>query len=247
MFRVLWLALKDTFDELGTLIVANLLWLLMSAPLMLLGLYNVLQANILPGVLVLLLSVLPAGPATAGLYALADRITEGRAVSVRNFFEGVRAYAKLSWQVYGLWTVGLIVIVTNLTFYPNMGTVGLFLMVVFLYLLVIWWGLLIYIGPLMLLQQDKRIRLIARNALLMTMGRPVFSLVTLLLMALILGLSFVLWIALPLLTFALLALWGFRATVKLVKDAEERQAARAEAAAEESSEKGRGGQVRPRQ
>lgn len=246
MFRVLWLALKDTFDELGTLVAANLLWLLISAPLILLGMYNVLQANLLPGVLVLLLAALPAAPATAGLYSVAERIADGRTASVRHFFEGLRAYATLSWKVYGLWTFGLIVIITNLFFYPSMGSVGLILMALFLNLLVIWCGLLIYIGPLMLLQQDKRIRLIARNALLMTLGRPVFSLVTLALMAAVLVLSTVLWIALPLLTFALLALWGFRATLKLVQDAQERQAA-GEAAQTETAEKGRGGQIRPRQ
>ena len=139
-----------------------------------------------------------------------------------------------------------------MSFYARMGSnLGSFLLILFLYILLVWVGLLIYIGPLMLLQSDKRIRVIARNAVFMVFGRPVFTLITLVLMAL---LGVVLGVVVPLLplilTFMFLAIWSFRATTTLIAEAEARRAARqaqaAEAANRANTDKGRSGQIRPR-
>ena len=164
-FRVLWLSIKDIFDELFALLVVNLLWVAISAPLTLLAIYLISTGSTVPGVVVALLAVLPLAPSNAGLYTVAQRVAEGRVISWRLFFEGFREYLMLSWQVYGLWTIGLLIILSNMSFYSRMGSsLGSFLLVLFLYILLVWCGLLIYIGPLMLLQTDKRLRVIARNA-----------------------------------------------------------------------------------
>jgi len=251
-FRVLWLAIKDTFEELFTLMAINLLWVLISAPLLLLAAYLLGAGFFSLAIVVALVAVLPLAPANAGLYTVAERVAEGRVISWRLFFEGFRAYYKLSWQVYGVWTIGLLVILTNLGFYNRMASpIGTLLFVVFLYFLVTWCALLIYIGPLMLLQTDKRIQVIARNAFLMVFGRPFFTLLTLLLMAVIGVLSAVVPILPLLLTFSFLAIWAFRATARLVADAEARRIAKQEqaavAASRANTDKGRGGQVRPRE
>jgi len=251
-FRVLWLSIKDMFDELFALIAVNLLWVLISAPLLLLSVYLFGVGSTIPAIVVALLAVLPLAPSTAGLYTVAQRASEGRVISWRLFFEGFREHLTLSWRVFGLWALGLLLIVSNLSFYNQMrSNVGSILFILFLYLLLIWCGLLIYIGPLMLLQTDKRIRVIARNAFLMVFGRPIFTLITLLLMAL---LGVVLGTVLPilplLLTFSFLTIWSFRATSTLIADAEARRAARQEQASADANrantDKGRGGQVRPR-
>src|SRR5439155_25955653 len=111
------------------------------------------------------------------------------------------------------WALGLLIILFNLRFYNQMtSSLGSLLSMLFLYFLLIWFALLIYIGPLMLLQTDKRIRVIARNTFLMALGRPIFTLVTLLLMAVIVAISISLPILPLVLTFSFLALWSFRAT-----------------------------------
>jgi uncharacterized membrane protein YesL len=251
-FRVFWLSIKDTFDEMFSLVVINLLWVLINAPLMGLAAFLIIEGATVPGIVVLLLAVLLMAPANAGLYTVAQRVTEGRVVSWRLFFEGFREYLMLSWQVYGIWTLGLILILSNMSFYARMGSnLGSFLLILFVYFLLVWVGLLIYIGPLMLLQSDKRIRVIARNAVFMVFGRPVFTLITLVLMAL---LGVVLGVVVPLLplilTFMFLAIWSFRATTTLIAEAEARRAARQEQAAEAANrantDKGRSGQIRPR-
>jgi hypothetical protein len=253
IFRVLWLSLKDIFDELFTLIAVNLIWVVLSVPLVLVAVFLISAGSTLLGVIVALLAVLPLAPANAGLYTIAQRVSEGRVIAWRLFFEGFREYLRLSWQVYGLWAIGLMLIVGNFSFYAAIGSgFGAFVRILLLYLLLVWFSLLIYIGPLMVLQTDKRLRVIARNALVMVFGRPIFTLVTLLLMALLGGVLGIFVPLLPLmLTFSFLAIWSFRATSALVADAEARRVAQEERAAaavnnSPNTDKGRGGQVRPR-
>jgi hypothetical protein len=250
-FRVFWLAIKDLFDELFTLILVNLLWVLISAPLALLALYFLASGAIVPGAVIALLAVLPLAPSNMGLYAIAQRVAEGRVISWRLFFDGFREYMVLSWQVYGLWTVGMALILGNLGFYSRTDSLlGLMLMGLFTAFFIIWLGILIYIGPLMLLQADKRLRLIARNAFLMVFSRPFFTAITGLLMLLIGVVAGVVTGGfLPLLvTISFLAIWSFRATSRVIADDEARRATQQEQAAisRENTEKGRGGQVRPR-
>jgi hypothetical protein len=248
IFTTFWKAARELFDDLFVMIVVNVLWVLMNVPAALVIALAYATGSFAAIGVALLLSVLSLGPANAGLYAIAERITEGRTSSWRDFVAGVRAYARTSLQVYGVWMLGLVILLFNLQFYNLNGSqIGGLVSVLFLYLLIVWFGLLIYIGPLMLLQTDKRLRVIARNAALMTFGRPIFTLGTLLLMAVILVSSIWLIILLFLVTFAFLALWGFRATLRLVADADARRAAADEKAATvETHVKGRGGQVRPR-
>lgn len=249
MFAVAWQAVKDSVDELFVLMAVNFVYVLMNLPLLGLGGMMLLNNGALSlASLVLVLSVLVLGPANAGLYTVAQQITEGRAVKTRVFFEGLRQHYKLGWQVYGAWMAGFVLILINLQFYTQINSVvGLALVILLLDVLLIWVSLLIYIGPLMLLQTDKRLRIIARNAFLMALGRPLFTLVTLVLMVLILGVSTFLSLLLFIITFAFLAVWSFRATLKLIKDAEDRRTAQNEQAEQSrlSKEKGRGGQIRP--
>jgi uncharacterized membrane protein YesL len=250
IFRTLWLSLKDLFEDLFVLMVVNVLWVLINAPV---GLAMALSVAANAGssllIALLLLGVLTIGPANAGLYTIAQRVAEGRTSSWRDFIAGLRAHAQLSWKVYGLWMFGFIIIIVNLQFYNQMAnTLGSFLTILFLYFALIWIALLIYIGPLMILQNDKRIKTIARNASLMALGRPVFTLITLILMVVIVVLSALSTILPFVVTFAFLAIWGFRATLTLIAEAEARRLAAQEKAAQQqiSAEKGRGGQIRPR-
>jgi uncharacterized membrane protein YesL len=247
IFRTLWKSLKDLFEDLFILAMVNLLWLLINTPLAVAAFFTFGSPSAF--YIVLLLGVLTLGPANAGLYAVAERVADGRTSSWRDFIAGLRSYAKLSWKIYGLWMLGLIVILVNLQFYSQIDSpITSFLYVLFLYFSVVWFGFLMYIGPLMVLQTDKRIRTIARNAALMTFGRPLFTLVTLALMAIVVATSIWLPILLLLATAAFMAIWSFRATLTLVSEAEARRAAAEEkaGAVNTTPDKGRGGQIRPR-
>lgn len=250
IFRTFWKSVRELFDDLFVLAIVNVLWVLINAiAFLIVGVAASTGSFGLIGV-ALLLGVISLGPSTAGLYVIAERVTEGRTSSWRDFIAGLRANAKLGWQVYGLWMLGLVVLLFNLQFYSLNGSqISAFVSVVILYFMLVWFGILIYLGPLMLLQTDKRLRTIARNAVLMAIGRPIFTLVTLVMMAIILITSIWLVILLFMATFSFLALWGFRATLTLIAEAEARrtQAAEKAAAADVAPSKGRGGQVRPRE
>ena len=248
IIRTLWKSLKDLFEDLFILALVNILWILINALPAVAVFFALSNSGAL--YVVMLLSVLTLGPSNAGLYAVAERVTDGRTTSWRDFFAGMRAYPVLSWKVYGLWMLGLIVILVNLQFYSqNDSTIAAFLRILFLYFTVVWFGFLMYLGPLMQLQTDKRLRTIARNTALMTFGRPLFTLVTLALMAVITVASIWLPILLLLATASFLAIWSFRAVLTLIAEADARRAAAEEKAATVNApaDKGRGGQIRPRE
>ena len=248
IFRTFWRAVRELFDEMFILFITNLLWGLINLPLIFCIILAVMSASTLMLALALLVALVSFGPANAGLLTIAQRVADGRTSSWRDFIAGMRSYARLSWKVYGLWVVGLGLILFNLQFYNmNGSSLAALLSVVFLYLLLVWFGLLIYLGPLMLLQEDKRVRTIARNAALMVFGRPLFTLGTLVLMIVITITSIWLPILAFAISFAFLGLWGFRATLTLIAEAEARQEKLAAAAGNAPAAKGRGGQVRPRE
>jgi uncharacterized membrane protein YesL len=115
-----------------------------------------------------------------------------------------------------------------------------------LYLLVIWFAVLIYLFPLLILQDRPSLRTLGRNVLVLTLGRPVFTLFTLAIMAVIVTVTLIVPLLPVIITFALLAQWGFRATLLLIKEMEDRRAAQAEAEdnVESVKDKGRKGQIR---
>lgn len=253
-FRTFWQACRDLFDELFGMIAANILWVLISMPLLSVAFALFISDNPIIAGIVALLGVLTLAPASTGLTLIAQRVTEGRTFSWRMFFDGFRELRVISWQVYGLWMLGLILILVNFGFYGQIDSaIGAFLTVLFLYILLIWFSLLIYLGPLTVLQEDRRVRTVWRNAAILALGRPIYTLLTTLLMAIIGGLSTLIPLLLLLLTPAFFAVWGFRATTTVIAQAEERRreleekrAAAANPGAPANTEKGRGGQVRPR-
>jgi uncharacterized membrane protein YesL len=247
--RVIWQAIRDFFDEFVTLLFANLTWSLISLPLLSLTWALLGRGMPAPALVLGLLAILPMAPATLALSALAYQVSEGIVISWRGYLSTIRRYARLAWQALGLWHLGLIVIVVDIWFYSGMGNLfGATLTIFWLYMLVLWSALLIYIGPVLVIEEGIGLRQLATRVASMTFGRPLFSFTLLILMALILALSIVLPLLLLLVAPALLALIGVRATRTLYAEAEAaREAAAAQAAGVELKERGRRGQVRPRE
>lgn len=249
-FRALWYTLRDLFDEFFILIVSNLLWLAISLPAFFFA-YTFLAAGSVPlAAMAALLGILPAGPATAGLSYLSYRVSDGRAVKVGDFFSGMRTYAQIGWLIVGVWVSGALIIVFNIGFYiGTQGLVGGLLLGLWAYALLSWLALLLYSFPLILLQEQPDPRTMLRNAAVMVLSHPVFTIVTVLLMLLILVLSTILVAPLVLISVALLNLWSMRATRYLIDvDEQRRTAAQARSGqpTPPNDEKGRKGQVRPK-
>ena len=246
-FRPLGNALRDMFDEFLIVIVCNVLWCLFSLPLFwvaytLLGFGSPIIATI-----VALLAVLPAGPATAGLYYVMHRVFEARAIKVSDFFVGLRQFARQGWVVFGIWVIGLLFILFDLGFYSqSSGALAAIILGIWIYALLLWLAMMLYAFPLVFMQEQPDLRLVARNAALMTIGRPVFTLITLLLMLVITIFSVALILPFLLITVALLSLWSFRVTRTVVDDAQRRRNEAEGVNQPAPEEKGRKGQVRPK-
>ncbi|MFV9505572.1 MAG: hypothetical protein AB4911_13535 [Oscillochloridaceae bacterium umkhey_bin13] len=246
-FRPLGQAFRDSFDDALLLVLCNLFWFALCAPLWWLAFVIATAGDGLVGSILALFGVLPGGPASAGLVYVAYRISDGRASKVADFFIGMRRYARHGWLLGFIWMGGLVAILFNLGFWAGMGDFmsGL-LLGLWLYLLIFWCSTLIYAPALVLLQEQPSLRLIARNTALMVVGRPFFTLFTLLLMLGLVLLSVILVI--PALTFsvALLAVWGMRATMTLIDDARRRLEEANPTPPAPTEERGRKGQVRPK-
>ena len=148
-------AIRLTFWRIGTLLLGNVFWLLLT------------------------LLIVPGPPASAGLHHLTRRLVDPEQedyTTWRHFFDGFQAYWLLSWQVTGLNLAIGIVLLVNFFFYffsPNQY-VQLIAIPMF-YAVLVWLGMQIYLFPLLIEQSDKSIRLIFKNALLLTIKNPGFT------------------------------------------------------------------------
>lgn len=248
-FRAFGSAVRDLFDEILVLTVCNLIWALLCLPTWIFANFLLGEGQPLLAGVTLLAGILPTGPATAGLSYIAYRVVDGRAVKLNDYFEGMRRYARAGWIMAAIWLTGFVTIIFNLNFYGGGDSIFSVLMVVFwFYVLLFWLATLIYAPALGHLQEQPTVRMLARNTFLMVMGRPIYTLVTLVLMGVFFGLSLVLLIVPLMITFSFFAVWGARATKQLVDEARRRreEAAGTKAASNVVEERGRKGQVRPK-
>lgn len=246
-FRVLGSALRDLFDDFLLLLICNMIWAALSLPIWWLAFAAAASGAGALGAILAMLGVLPAGPATAGLIYVAHKVADGRAAKVADYFTGLRTYVRPAWVIAAIWVAGMLVVLFNLSFWFGAeGIFGALLLGLWLYVLLFWLGGLIYAPALVFLQEQPDLRLVGRNAFLMVMGRPLFTLITLLLMGVLFVLSLYLVLPVFLVTIAFYALWGMRATMALIADARRRREAAEAASAPPPEERGRKGQVRPK-
>ncbi len=247
-FRVAGRAFRDLFDELFALIAGNVIWAILTLPLLVFAIGLATTGAIFPAALLALLAVIPAAPASVGLTLMGQQAYEGMAVRWHTIFRGFREYATWAWRVYGIWAGVLLVLLVSLAFYRDLaGLFGVVLTTLVLYAIAIWCIQLIYLGPLMILQEKRNLRQLYRNSFVLTFSRPLFTLITAFLMLIIVTLSIIANL-LPLIIVSggLLATWSFRAVAKLVLDDEARQNPDGEEDTPPPAEPGRRGQVRPR-
>jgi uncharacterized membrane protein YesL len=168
VWQTLSLAAGIFWRRLGILVVANICWLLLS----------------------LLIVTWPA--ATAGLFYLVRRVIDeelavaSRDAHPRDFWEGFRLFGWRGTLLALLALAGLVIIVVALLFYGRsasepvrwlVGPIGL--------IGIVWVSALLYVFPLMLQRPGNGAVEIMREALLMALGYPLYTL-SLLVVALVL-------------------------------------------------------------
>lgn len=238
---VLWFAIRNMYDELFPLSGMGMIWFLMSVvpPLGVLQLaQRYLPNNPALGIVLVLISLIPAPPATAALYYVTSFIAREKRIEFGYFWQGLKAYFWKSWAVAGVLLVIGAILVVDVFFYLRSSNT-LFAIIGFLgiWALALWLVIQIYLFPLMIHQEDKRLGLILKNGSLLTLAYPFFALGILIGIALVTALSVVLIILLPTLWMPLVTLINNRALVSSLGEVEQYQQAQEEL---DQEAKGRG-------
>jgi hypothetical protein len=174
--------LADSYDSGSELVVTNLLWFLFT---------------------VLLVT---APPAQAGLFYTTFQLSRGRYEGARTFFEGFRMYFWMSWRWVLLNLLVLAVIVANIWFYSGFRTQwSVWVMGFFLGLGLIWLMLQTFTGPLLMVQEDRRVLVALRNSAVLFIKKPLACINVFLIVLVLTGLSTLLGVPWLLLTGSLCA------------------------------------------
>lgn len=152
------------------------------------------------------LLIVTAGPATMGLHAATNRVANYRRSGTDFFWEGAKAVPGRAWALLsGMIGIGAL-IVFNIRFYAaGEGWMEV--------ASIVWWWVLLfyllvaqYLFPLFCQQQERSLRTALRNALLLTMRSPLYSLVSLFFQLLLIAICVLLFLPALILLPALLAL-----------------------------------------
>ncbi|MCA0453719.1 MAG: YesL family protein [Chloroflexi bacterium] len=154
--------LIDAYVALIPMIILNVLWFIVSLPLV------------------------TAFPATGGLFYATNRLAHGKSANWRTFFEGFRIHFWRSWAV-GLVNLFLaLVFAVNFIFYSwNNEQWVLFARGVVIVVALVWLALQVYLFPLLMEQEEPRLRLALRNSSVIMLKRPLLTLGATLLIALV--------------------------------------------------------------
>jgi uncharacterized membrane protein YesL len=181
-FVVMGRTLKAVYDELFLCVFLSVMWWL---------------GTIL---------ILPAAPATVGLHQVANRIANYKRVDSSFFWEAARMNIGRGWLLYVINLGVPVIIFTSIFFY--LSTTGWLRILGFVCIWLFVFVLMIsqYYFPLFWQQDEPNIRLVLRNAVLLTLQHPLYTFLMLLFQLLLIGLSIAITLPLFLLTPALIAI-----------------------------------------
>jgi uncharacterized membrane protein YesL len=216
-FTVTWRSLVSLYGELFLLIGMSLVWWLLG------GFFLAIAAMLAwpmftiggPWWLAPIITI-PAGPATAALAHVTHRVARDVRADRSFFFEGFREYWKKALGVSAILAIVTSVLTLNLLFYVSRPEPILqALSLLFVLLLVYWLSVLIYAFPILVGMKEPSVLGAIKMALMMAFANPFFSVLIVVIGALLTGLSVVLAVLVVLLWPAMMLLLGSH-SLKLV-------------------------------
>lgn len=193
-FLVAWRSLVSIYNELFLLIGVNLLWWIT-------GGFTIAAAVILgwplleiggPWWLAAAIAI-PAGPATAALANVLHRAARDLHVDRSFFTDGLREYWRRALAISALLALGDMLLILNILFYiSRVGSLLQAFSLFFVVLLVYWLSVQIYIFPVLVGMKEPSVLGALKMALMLAFANPLFSVLILVIAALLTGLSVVL-------------------------------------------------------
>ncbi len=185
--RALGSATAQVYSHVTAFLVGNLIAVILSLPLVLLiGLlaWTVRSFSIIPIGVAFLVGVMP-NPCTGGVQCVAHELADKGPVTWHDYLGGLRRTIRPA-LVLWLVSVGIsAVILGNAAFYavalgsdgPVPHPIAFPLLAIWLVIFAVWVSAHLYVFPLLLTQEVRKITLVYRNALLMVMARPSVTLI----------------------------------------------------------------------
>ena len=205
VFPVVWAAIKDFWDELFLLMLMNIVTVLLIIP------------------------VVTFPPALAGLWNAANIVAQGRTIHWSDYFVGFRRYFWKAWLLALLNILVAVIVATNIWFYnPDVApfevspTLSTWIKGVFVVVGVLWTTLQMYIWAVLLEQEDQRLRLALRNAAILFIANPGFTIVLLVLLLAVAVVSWLVMLPWFLITLAFFAVVCNKAVIHLLEPFRER-------------------------
>jgi hypothetical protein len=174
-------ALRQVSAHFAASVVANIAVTVLSLPvLFVLGIvaFGAGSASTIALGVAVIIGVLP-NPMMCGLQLLARELAHGEIIMFSDQWDGLRQYWAVALRA---WLVSLPVtglLVANIVFYasgPLPRVLAAPLTLIWLYLLFFWLTMHLYIFPLLMEQEVQRVLLAYRNALVIVVSRPGFTL-----------------------------------------------------------------------
>jgi len=214
-FSVLWQTLKSTWEELYSLAIVNLVWLLSwGLPLALVA--NLQSAAIMIPTMVL--SALLFVVTMSGIYHVTSRVARGTTFHFSDFIDGIKLY----WWRSLLWLlvngVAFFLISTNLRFYPTIlqGTWAIIVGGFWMAVLFFWTIMQFYFWPVLVQQEQPKMLLAWRNAAYLILASPFYAFLMVLFSAVLIAASVGLVLPLIFVGMAIVALLGSTASLELL-------------------------------
>jgi hypothetical protein len=175
---ITWQSLKDLWEDFVLLVALSVLWAL-SVALPLLPLFLFGQSQLVLALVVGIFLLVPMPIVSGGLLFVTNQISRGKSVSWETFSIGVRRYWRKSLIVAVVNVVVLILTVINIQFYATLlqGTWTNFALAIWLLLAGYWLLIQFFWFPMILELESESVLTAFRNALLMGIVTPGFSIV----------------------------------------------------------------------
>ena len=176
----------QVFSHLALSFGGNVLAMLLSLPIVLVSVvaaYAFHSLSLVPLGVALLVGALP-NPACMGLQTLTRELARGDTANLREQWQGLRTYWRVTLRAWLIAAAISITCVLNMAFYgtqaadpaARLHAVAAPLFVVWTLVLFLWLAIHLYVAPLLLAQAEARVLLAYRNAAVTMLSRPVASL-----------------------------------------------------------------------
>lgn len=171
---VFWQTFKDTWEELYSIAMINLVWLFAWAIPVGLASATGLPAVIIPASL---LSLGAFAVTTAGVYYATNRVAHGKTFHFSDFIEGIKLY----WWRSLIWLVATAVVAylayLNLVFYPSTfeGNWVIFVSGFWIAVIAFWLVMQLYFWPLLIEQENPKMLLAWRNCAYLIFANPFYA------------------------------------------------------------------------